>query len=130
MLAFILDAFEEVKGGRTTTTKATKEEEIILHLHPCLAPIKVAVLPLVRKLQKPAQQVYQEIRKQFWAEYDEDGSIGRRYRRQDEIGTPFCVTIDFQTLDDQTVTIRDRDTMKQERVAIKQLSQVLSQKLG
>lgn len=125
VFAILLDALEIVKGGRTTTTKSTKEEELVLHLPLELAPIKVAVLPLVKKLSEKAKEVYYLIKPHFVSEYDEEGSIGRRYRRQDEIGTPFCVTVDFKTLEDETVTIRDRDTMKQERVKIKEIIQKL-----
>jgi glycyl-tRNA synthetase len=130
ILAIMLSAFEIIKGGRTKTTEATKEEEIVLHLHTDLAPIKIAVLPLVKKLSKKAQEVYKIVKKEFVAEYDEEGSIGRRYRRQDEIGTPYCLTIDFETLRDKKVTIRDRDTMEQERVKISGLIDSISKKLA
>ena len=125
ILAILIDAFEVVKGGRTKTTEATKEEEIVLHLHPALAPIKVAVLPLVKKLSKKAQEVYKLLKKDFVAQYDEEGSIGRRYRRQDEIATIVSVTVDFQTLKDNTVTCRDRDTMAQIRVKIPELQKAI-----
>jgi glycyl-tRNA synthetase len=130
MLAIICDAFEETKP-RTQTTEAATEKEIILHLNPKLAPVKVAVLPLVKKLSAKAREIYQDL-KTCWGEieYDESGSIGRRYRRQDEIGTPYCITIDFDTLDDHKVTVRDRDTMKQERVEIKELKNYLFGKLS
>jgi glycyl-tRNA synthetase len=123
LLAVLVDAYEEIVGGRTTTTKATKEVEIVLHLHKKIAPIKIAVLPLVRKepLIKLAKEIYQNLKKNWMAEYDETGSIGRRYRRQDEIGTPYCLTVDFESLEDKKVTVRDRDTMKQERIAIDEL---------
>ena len=102
-LAFLCNAYdeEEIAEGDTRT---------VLHLHPALAPYKVAVLPLSKKLSGKAEEVYAKLSKKFMCEYDEAGSIGKRYRRQDEIGTPFCVTIDFDTLEDDTVTIRDRDT--------------------
>jgi len=129
ILAILISAFEEVKGGRTKTTESVKEEEIVLHLHPALAPVKVAVLPLVKKLSDIAKDIYQMVKKEWVAEYDEDGTIGRRYRRQDEIGTPFCITIDFDTLKDKKVTIRDRDTMKQERVEIVKINQYLNTNL-
>ena len=110
MLAFIVDAYhtEEVEG-RTRT---------VLRLHPRLAPVKVAVLPLVSKAGMPdrAREIYEELRRAVGAEYDEGGSIGRRYRRQDEIGTPWGITVDGQTMEDDTVTLRDRDTLEQERV--------------
>jgi len=130
LFAIICDAFEEVEGGRTETTKAVKDAEIVLKIDPKLAPIKVAVLPLVKKLSGKAKEVYDEIKKCYRSEYDEVGSIGRRYRRQDEIGTPYCVTIDFDTKKDETVTIRDRDTMKQERIKISEISQYMWEKLN
>jgi glycyl-tRNA synthetase len=119
VLAVLCDAYdeEEVAG----------EQRTVLKLHPRLAPIKVAVLPLVRKDGQPelAHEVFELLRGQLQAEYDEGGSIGKRYRRQDEIGTPFCVTIDHQSLEDRTVTVRDRDTLDQERVAVDDLPAVL-----
>ncbi|MGZ8635102.1 MAG: His/Gly/Thr/Pro-type tRNA ligase C-terminal domain-containing protein, partial [Solirubrobacteraceae bacterium] len=107
------------------------EQRTLLRLHPRLAPIKVAVLPLVRKDGQPelAHEVFQALRGQLQAEYDEGGSIGKRYRRQDEIGTPFCVTIDHQSLEDRTVTVRERDTLAQERVAVDELPAVLGARL-
>jgi glycyl-tRNA synthetase len=123
-LAFLVDAYdeEEVDG----------EQRTVLKLHPRLAPVKVAVLPLVRKDGQPeiAKELYTTLRAQMQSEYDEGGSIGKRYRRQDEIGTPFCVTIDHQTLDDRTVTVRDRDTLAQERIAIDELPGVLAARLA
>jgi len=131
-LAFLLDAYEEVEGGRTTTTDSNKEQEIVLRLHKDLAPYKVAVLPLSKKEQisKPAREIYKELQKHWMVAYDEVASIGRRYRRQDEIGTPFCVTFDFDSLEDKKVTVRDRDTMKQERIAVDELNEYLTQKLS
>jgi glycyl-tRNA synthetase len=131
-LALICDAYQEIKGGRTKTTKPTKEIEILLKLDKKVAPIKVAVLPLVKnkkELVEKAKEVYQILKPHFVCQYDEVGSIGRRYRRQDEIGTPYCITIDFDTLKDDTVTIRDRDTMEQERVKIENLVKILREKL-
>jgi glycyl-tRNA synthetase len=123
-LAFLVDAYdeEEVDG----------EQRTVLKLHPRLAPVKVAVLPLVRKDGQPelAREVYAPLRGRMQAEYDEGGSIGRRYRRQDEIGTPYCVTIDHQSLEDRTVTVRDRDSLAQERVAIDELPALLSERLA
>jgi glycyl-tRNA synthetase len=130
--ALLCDAFEEIKGGRTKTTKSTKEIEILLKLDKKVAPIKVAVLPLVKnkkELVEKAKEVYRILRTHFVCQYDEVGSIGRRYRRQDETGTPYCITIDFDTLKDNTVTIRDRDTMEQERVKIENLVKILREKL-
>ena len=101
----------------------------VLHLHPALAPVKAAVLPLSKKLAEPAQKVADELSKYFSVEYDETGSIGKRYRRQDEIGTPYCVTVDFDTLEDNAVTVRDRDTMQQVRMPISELKAYLDEKL-
>ncbi len=121
-LAFLCNAYdeEEIAEGDTRT---------VLHLHPALAPYKVAVLPLSKKLSEKAEEVYSKLSKKFMCEYDEAGSIGKRYRRQDEIGTPFCVTIDFDTLEDDTVTIRDRDTMEQVRVKIDELENWIGEKI-
>ncbi|MBU4369437.1 glycine--tRNA ligase [Patescibacteria group bacterium] len=131
LLAFLVDAYEEIKGGRTTTTQANKEQEVVLRLHKDLAPIKAAILPLSKKepLKKVAQSIYKDLKKYWMVQYDEVGSIGRRYRRQDEIGTLYCITVDFDSLDDKKVTIRDRDTMKQDRVAISALVDYLKNKL-
>jgi glycyl-tRNA synthetase len=129
LLAFLVDAYEEIQGGRTETTQSTKESEMILRLHRDLAPIKAAVLPLVKnkpELAKKAKQVYQMLKPYFMAQYDEQGSIGRRYRRQDETGTPLCLTIDFDSLKQEDVTVRDRDTMKQERVRIANLHEYIT----
>ncbi|MCY0876141.1 MAG: glycine--tRNA ligase [Firmicutes bacterium] len=113
-LALLADAFEEqtLPDGETRT---------VLHFHPALAPYTVAVLPLSKKLGQEAQSVFADVVKEFSADYDESGSIGKRYRRHDEIGTPYCVTVDFQSSEDGCVTIRDRDTMEQERVPVAQL---------
>ncbi|MFH0829111.1 MAG: glycine--tRNA ligase [Candidatus Kerfeldbacteria bacterium] len=136
-LAFLIDAYEVVKGGRSTTTESIKEEEVVLKLHPKLAPYKAAVLPLSKKpeLIKVAKEIAAALRNNWMIDYDETGSIGKRYRRQDEIGTPWCITIDFDTLEGGkrkkgTVTIRDRDTMAQEDVAISDLSGWFSNKLA
>jgi glycyl-tRNA synthetase len=131
-LALICDAYQEIKGGRTKTTKPTKEVEILLKLDKKVAPVKVAVLPLVRnkpELVKKAREVYQILKPHFVCQYDELGSIGRRYRRMDEIGVPFALTIDFESLKKENLTIRDRDTMAQERVKIKDLINILKEKL-
>ena len=123
-LAFLVDSYdeEEVEG----------ETRTVLRLHPRLAPVKVAVLPLVRKDGQPelAHEVHGALRPLMQAEYDEGGSIGKRYRRQDEIGTPWCVTIDHQSLEDRTVTVRDRDSLEQERVAIDELPALLAARLA
>ena len=121
-LAFLCNAYdeEEIAEGDVRT---------VLHLHPALAPYKVAILPLSKKLSEKAEEVYANLSKKFMCEYDEAGSIGKRYRRQDEIGTPYCVTIDFDTLEDNTVTIRDRDTMEQVRVKIDELEKWIEEKI-
>jgi glycyl-tRNA synthetase len=132
-LALICDGYQEIKGGRTKTTKPTKEVEILLKLDKKVAPVKVAVLPLVKnkpELVKKAKEVYQMLKPHFVCQYDEVGSIGRRYRRLDEIGVPFALTIDFESLENDDLTIRDRDTMEQERVKIKDLIDVLNEKLS
>lgn len=124
-LALLCNAYEEVRGGRTTTTEAVKEEEVLLRISKNLAPIQIAVFPLLRSnknLVQKAQELFGILKQTSYVQYDETGSIGRRYRRQDEIGTPFCVTVDHQTLKDGTVTVRDRDSMKQERIASNLLS--------
>jgi glycyl-tRNA synthetase len=123
-LSFLVDAYDEedVEG----------EQRVVLRFHPRMAPVKVAVLPLLRKDGQPevAREVVAMLRGQMQTEYDEGGSIGRRYRRQDEIGTPYCVTIDHQSLEDRTVTVRDRDSLTQDRVAIDELADVLADKLA
>ena len=128
MMAFLIDSYTEdeapnAKGGVDTRT--------VLKLHPKLAPVKAAVLPLSKKaeLAEPSQKLAAELRKNWNIDYDDAGAIGRRYRRQDEIGTPFCITVDFDTLEDQAVTIRDRDEMTQERVALDQVQSYLAAKL-
>ena len=106
-----------------------KDTRVVLHLHPALAPFKAAVLPLSKKLNENAEKVFEDLSKHFMVEYDDAGSIGKRYRRQDEIGTPYCVTIDFQTLEDNTVTVRDRDTMEQIRVSIEDAIKYVQEKI-
>jgi glycyl-tRNA synthetase len=131
-LTFLVAAFHEVKGGRTKTTEAKKEVEVLLKLHRELAPVKVAVLPLIKnkpELVKKAKEIYQMLKPYFTCQYDELGSIGRRYRRQDEIGTLWTITTDFDTLKYDTVTVRNRDTMSQERVKISDLVKVIDKKL-
>ena len=123
VLAFLCNAYdeEEIAEGDVRT---------VLHLHPALAPYKVAVLPLSKKLSEKAEEVYSKLSENFMCDYDEAGSIGKRYRRQDEIGTPYCVTIDFDTLEDNSVTIRDRDTMEQIRINIEELKNWLDEKIN
>ena len=130
-LAFLLDAFEEVKGGRTTTTESKKEVETVLKLDKRLVPIKIAILPLSKKenLSKKAVEVYDMLVGKYRIQYDDTQAIGRRYRRQDEIGTPYCVTVDFDSLEDNQVTVRDRDTMEQERIPIVELETYFAEKL-
>jgi glycyl-tRNA synthetase len=129
-LMFLVDAYQEIPGGRTKTTESKKEVEILLKLHKSLVPIKVAILPLVKnkeELVKKAKEIYQSLRLYFSCQYDEVGSIGRRYRRQDEIGTLTSITVDFQTLEDDTVTLRDRDTMNQIRVKTPKLKEKIQE---
>ena len=123
VLAFIIDAYDE--------EEVEKEKRTVLHLRHSLAPIKVAVLPLSRneRLTPLAKEVFRQLCSNFVTDYDDSQSIGRRYRRQDEIGTPFCVTIDFESLDDKQVTIRDRDSLAQIRVPVEGLDKVLETKL-
>ena len=122
VLAFLCNAYEEEKISDTDT-------RTVLHLHPALAPYKVAVLPLQKNLSEKADEVYSQLRKSFPCTYDLSGSIGKRYRRQDEIGTPYCVTIDFDTLENDTVTIRERDSMEQIRLPISQIKDYVEKKL-
>ena len=121
-LAFLCNAYdeEEIAEGDTRT---------VLHLHPALAPYKVAVLPLSKKLSLKAEEIFTKLSKKYMCEYDEAGSIGKRYRREDEIGTPYCITIDFETENDNSVTIRDRDTMEQVRVKIEDLEKWIDEKI-
>lgn len=130
MLACLLEAYTETEA-RSGEEGAVHETEVTLKLPKSLAPIKVAVLPLSKKeeLTKPAQEIYSQLRKHFMCQYDETASIGKRYRRQDEVGTPYCITYDFESLNDQKVTVRDRDTMAQERVAVLELPNHLKGKL-
>ncbi len=121
-LAFLTDAYEEeaLESGESRT---------VLRLHPALAPYKAAVLPLSKKLSEDAMEVYSAIAGDFNVEFDESQSIGKRYRRQDEIGTPYCITFDFDSLEDKKVTVRDRDTMEQTRIAIDELHDFLSSRI-
>ena len=121
-LAFLIDAYDEETVGEGDT-------RVVLHLHPALAPFKAAVLPLSKKLADKAGEVQEMLGKYFNVDYDETGSIGKRYRRQDEIGTPFCITYDFESEGDGCVTVRDRDTMEQERVKIEDLKAYIEARL-
>ncbi|SCJ72075.1 glycine--tRNA ligase [Neobittarella massiliensis] len=122
-LAFLCEAYDEEQLDE-------KDTRIVMHLHPALAPFKAAVLPLSKKLSEPAGEVYAQLAKKFMVDYDDAGSIGKRYRRQDEIGTPFCITYDFESQEDGCVTVRDRDTMAQERIAIADLDRYIEEKLA
>jgi glycyl-tRNA synthetase len=121
-LALMVAAYceETIEGGDTRT---------VMKFHPAIAPIKATVLPLSKKLAEPARAICADLRKHFNAFYDDAGNIGRRYRRQDEVGTPYCVTYDFDSEEDGCVTIRDRDTMNQERVPIEGLLRYLRDRL-
>ena len=121
-LAFLCNSYEEQDLGEGDT-------RIVLHLHPALAPYKAAILPLSKKLGEKADKVYEKLSKVFPIDYDDAGSIGKRYRRQDEIGTPYCITIDFDTLEDNQVTVRDRDTMEQIRIPIDEVEKYISKKI-
>jgi len=122
LLSFLSDAYEEeeLENGDVRT---------VLKFHPAIAPVKAAILPLSKKLSEKALEVFEQLAKRFNVEYDDTGSIGKRYRRQDEIGTPYCITIDFETLEDQNVTIRDRDTMEQIRMSVFDLAEYIEKKL-
>jgi glycyl-tRNA synthetase len=124
MAAFLLAAYDE--------DVINDEKRTVLRLHPRLAPYQVAVLPLSKKdeLMPVSREVYARLSKRYMCEFDETQAIGRRYRRQDEIGTPYCVTVDFDTLNDDAVTIRERDTTVQERVPLVDLERVLASKIG
>lgn len=131
ILAVLLSAYSESEA-RSGKEDAVHEKEVTLKLPKALAPIKVAVLPLSKKeeLTKPALDILSDLQKNWMCQYDESGSIGKRYRRQDEIGTPYCLTVDFETANDQAVTVRDRDTMAQERVKVSELVKYFTEKLN
>ena len=132
-LAFLCEAYDE---EHLVDGNGKEDVRTVLHLHPYLAPFKAAVLPLSKKLSDKALEIKQELSKDWMVDFDETGSIGKRYRREDEIGTPFCVTVDFDTVGDDTkegdncVTVRDRDTMEQVRLPIDQLVSWLEEKLA
>ena len=130
-LSIVTEAYDEEELVSTDKNgNEKKETRTVMHFHPALAPYKAAVLPLVKKLTPKAEEVYDMLSKKFMVDFDEAGTIGKRYRRQDEIGTPFCITYDFDTLEkDNCVTVRDRDTMQQERVAIDDLVAYLEAKM-
>ena len=123
VLAFLCGAYDEetLEGGDVRT---------VLHFHPALAPVKVGVLPLSKKLNEGAEKIYAALSKKYNCEFDDRGNIGKRYRRQDEIGTPYCVTYDFESEEDGCVTVRERDTMAQVRIKIDELESYLDEKLA
>ncbi len=127
-MAFMIDAYDE---DQAPNTKGGVDTRIVLRLDHRLAPVKVAVLPLSRNadLSPKARDLATELRGSWNVDFDDAGAIGRRYRRQDEIGTPYCVTVDFETLDDNAVTVRERDSMKQERVGLDQISRYFAERL-
>ena len=126
VLAFLVDAYDEEK---LVDSKGKEDVRVVLRLHPALAPYKAAVLPLSKKLGDTAMPIYEELSKYFMVEYDASGSIGKRYRREDEIGTPFCICVDFDTAEDGCVTIRDRDTMEQVRIPVSDVRAYIEERL-
>ncbi|MBR3818630.1 MAG: glycine--tRNA ligase, partial [Clostridia bacterium] len=125
VLALLVEAYdEEVIDAEKNDTR------VVLHLSPAIAPFKAAVLPLSKKLSPDALKVYEKLQKKFMVDFDETGSIGKRYRREDEIGTPICITFDFDSLEDNCVTVRDRDTMQQERISIDALEDYIAARIG
>jgi glycyl-tRNA synthetase len=127
-LAMLSTAFEEEK---VPDADGNESERTVLKLHPALAPVKCAVLPLLKnkeELTSAAEKIFHTLKFAFECQYDEKDAIGRRYRRQDAIGTPYCVTVDFETLENNTVTIRDRDTLKQERINIADIERIVLEK--
>ncbi|MDD3808068.1 MAG: His/Gly/Thr/Pro-type tRNA ligase C-terminal domain-containing protein [Candidatus Pacebacteria bacterium] len=125
LLAFLIESFNEFENGRN----GDGGKEYLMKLNYLLSPVQVAVLPLLKnkeELQQKAKEVYDLLKIKFNTKYDVTGTVGKRYRRQDELGTPFCITIDFDTLEDDTVTVRNRDTMKQERIKIQDLINYIS----
>jgi len=124
VLAILCNSFEEeiLENG---------EKRIVLHIKPKIAPVKAAIFPLMKKehLVKKAKKIYEKLQNLFNVEYDDTGNIGKRYRRQDELGTPFCITVDYDSLEDNKITLRDRDTMKQERISVSSIEEVLQKKI-
>ena len=122
-LAFLCAAYdvETLEGG---------DERTVLHFHPAIAPVKIGILPLSKKLAGPATEIHDELSKYWYCEYDDRGNIGKRYRRQDEIGTPYCVTYDFDSENDHCVTVRERDSMEQVRMPISELKAYFEDKLS
>ena len=126
VLAFLCAAYDEENIG----TEEKPDMRTVLHFHPALAPVKIGVLPLSKKLNEGAEKIFAQLSKKYNCEFDDRGNIGKRYRRQDEIGTPFCVTYDFESENDGAVTVRDRDTMEQERIKIEELDAYFAQKFA
>ena len=122
VLAFLCAAYDEEEIGEG-------DVRTVLHFHPALAPVKIGILPLSKKLNEGAEKVYEQLAEKYNCEFDDRGNIGKRYRRQDEIGTPFCITYDFDSETDGCVTIRDRDTMEQQRLSIDSLVDFLEKKI-
>ena len=131
VLAVLVDAYDE-----DVVDEAKNDVRVVLHLHPALAPYKAAILPLSKKLSEPARKIYEELSKEWMIDFDETGSIGKRYRREDEVGTPYCITVDFDTVGDaekagdNCVTVRERDSMEQVRIPISELKAYLAEKLA
>lgn len=126
LLAFLIDAYDE---EILTDDKGKEDVRKVLRLHPALAPFKAAVLPLSKKLGEIAEPIHDELSKYFSVDYDAAGSIGKRYRREDEIGTPFSICVDFDTAEDNCVTIRDRDTMEQVRIPVAEVKDYIQKRL-
>ncbi len=125
-LAFLAEAYDE---ETVVNSKGQEDTRVVLHFHPALAPYKAAVLPLTKKQAEKAEQLADDLSKHFPVDYDLPGSIGKRYRRQDEIGTPYCITVDPETENDGCVTVRDRDTMEQVRIPMDQVASFVEEKL-
>ena len=124
-LSIVTEAYdEEVVDAEKNDTR------VVMHFHPALAPVKIGVLPLSKKLNEGAEKVYAQLAKKYNCEFDDRGTIGKRYRRQDEIGTPYCITYDFDSVEDGAVTVRDRDTMEQERIKIEDLKDYFAEKFN
>ena len=122
LLAFLCNAYDEEQDDKGDT-------RVVLRLHPALAPFKAAVLPLSKKLSEKATEVFKSLSADYMLDFDDAGSIGKRYRRQDEIGTPICITYDFDSVEDNCVTVRDRDTMEQKRIPISELKEYIAQSI-
>jgi glycyl-tRNA synthetase len=123
-LALLTEAYDE-----EVIDEEKNDKRVVMHFHPAIAPFKAAVLPLSKKLNEQAGEIFDSLAKKFSVDYDDAGSIGKRYRRQDEIGTPFCITYDFESAEDGCVTVRDRDTMEQVRIPISELEAFLAEKI-